>query len=66
MKFKVVLGLHNFESEDGDSNFGDELDLRIGYQLSDLLRGDLFVASYRGNNGIADADKFWLMLSLKL
>ncbi len=34
LKFKVVLRLHNIESEDGVSNFGDELDLRIGYKLN--------------------------------
>ncbi len=73
LKFKVVRGnaivqlrLHNFEAEDGGSNFGDELDLRIGYKMNDKLRGDLFFASYNGRSGIADTDKFWLMFSMKL
>ena len=60
------LRLHNFEAEDGGSNFGDELDLRIGYKLNDKLRGDLFFASYNGRSGITDTDKFWLMFSMKL
>jgi len=73
LKFKATRGkaivqmrYHDFEAEDGGADFGDELDLRIGYQLSDRLRGDLFIASYNGNSGFADTDKFWLMLSLKL
>ena len=62
----ALIRYHDFEAEDRGADFGDEIDLRIGYELSDRLRGDLFFASYNGNSGIADTDKFWLMLSLKL
>ena len=48
------------------ADFGDELDLQIGYKLNDRLRGDLFLASYDGGSGIADTDKLWLTLSMKL
>jgi hypothetical protein len=58
--------LHSFEAEDGGSNVGDELDLRLGYKLNDRLRCDLFFASYDGRNDIADTDKLWLMFSMKL
>ena len=60
------LRYHEFEAEDGGADFGDELDLRFGYKLSDRLHGDLYYANYRGNSGIADTEKFWLMLSFKL
>jgi len=62
----VQIRYHDFEAEDGGADFGDELDVQIGYQLSELLRADLFFAYYGGNNGIADTDKFWLVLILKL
>jgi hypothetical protein len=60
------LRYHEFEAEDGGADFGDELDLRFGYKLSDRLHGDLYYAKYRGNSGFADTEKFWLMLSFKL
>jgi len=73
LKFEVTRGraivqlrLHSFQAEDGGSNFGDELDLRVGYKLNDRLRCDLFFASYDGRNDIADTDKLWLMFSMKL
>ncbi len=65
-KATVQLRYHAFEAEDGGADFGDELDLQIGYKLNDRLRGDLFLASYDGGSGIADTDKFWVMLSMKL
>jgi len=65
-KAMVQMRYHDFAAEDGGADFGDELDLQIGYQLSERLRGDLFIASYDGNSGFADTDKFWLMLSLQL
>jgi hypothetical protein len=73
LKFKATRGnailqlrFHDFEAEDSAVDFGDELDLRVGYKINERLRGDLFFAHYEGGGGIADTDKFWLMLSLKL
>ena len=60
------LRYHEFEAEDGGADFGDELDLRFGYKFSDRLRGDLYYANYNGDSGIADTEKYWLMLSFKL
>ena len=65
-KATVQLRYHAFEAEDGGADFGDELDLQIGYKLNDRLRCDLFLASYDGGSGVADTDKFWVMLSMKL
>lgn len=73
LKFKATQGgaiaqlrYHEFEAEDGGADFGDELDLRVGYEFTKRLRGDLYYARYNGNSGIADTDKFWLMMSFKL
>ena len=65
-KATVQLRYHAFEAEDGGADFGHEWDFQIGYELTDRLRGDLFLASYDGGSGIADTDKLWVMLSMKL
>ena len=73
LKFRGIVGkaiaqirYHAFEAEDGGADFGHEWDFQIGYKLTDRLRGDLFLASYDGSSGIADTDKLWLVLSMKL
>jgi len=57
---------HKFEAEDGNADYGDELNLRVGYKFNKRMRGDLFYASFDGDNGFANVSKFWLAVSLTL
>ena len=62
----VQARYHQFEAEDGSTDYGDELDLRAGYKLNDRIRGDVFFAEFSGKNGFADVRKIWLAISLSL
>ncbi len=62
----VQLRYHTFEAEDGGSDFGDEVDFRIGRKLNRYVRGDLFFADFSGDNGFPDTTKVWLMFTINL
>jgi hypothetical protein len=62
----VQLRYHDFQADDGGANFGDEIDLRVGYKINDRLRGDFYYATFDGKGGITDTDKLWLQMSFAL
>ena len=62
----VQLRYHRFEAEDGGTDFGDEIDFRVGRKLNKYVRGDLFLANFSGDNGFPDTTKVWLMFSIVL
>jgi hypothetical protein len=62
----VQLRYHDFETEDGGSSLGDEIDLQVGYKINDRLRGDFYYATFDGAGGVSDTDKVWLQLFFAL
>lgn len=60
------LRYHDFDAEDGSTDFGDELDLHIGRAFLDgRVRTDAYFARFKGD-ALADVTKAWLMLTLTL
>jgi hypothetical protein len=73
LKFKMTPGrtvvqlrYHDFRTEDGGSSLGDEINLQVGYKISDRLRGDFYYATFDGTDSIADTEKVWLQMSFVL
>jgi hypothetical protein len=57
---------HLFEAEDGGTDYGSEIDLRIGRSVGRNLQIDLFAAAFDGDGGLADVTKLWLMVTASL
>ncbi|MDP6377528.1 MAG: alginate export family protein [Pseudomonadales bacterium] len=55
---------HSFEADDGSEEFGEELNLRLGYKFNKWVRADAFYADFDGDGSRPDVDKFWLMVSV--
>ena len=64
--FLAQMALHDFDSEDGGSSLGNEVDLRVGYKVSDRFRGDVFFAAFDGDSGFSDTNKLWIQFLLTL
>jgi hypothetical protein len=72
VKFKATPGdfvidarYHTFEAESGGADYGDEIDLRVGYKFNKRFRGDLYFAAFDGDD-FGDVTKFWFMASYAL
>lgn len=65
-KILIQARYHRFEEEDGSSDLGDELDLRVGRPFGKHIRADLFLASFNGDSGVSDVFKFWAMMTMTL
>jgi hypothetical protein len=72
VKFKATPGdfvidarYHTFEAESGSADYGDEIDLRVGYKFNKRFRGDLYFAAFDGDD-FGDVTKFWFMASYAL
>lgn len=57
---------HQFESDRGSIDYGDELDLTAAYPLSKNCKLLLKYARYNADTFASDTDKFWLMFQLNL
>ena len=57
---------HRFEAEDGDADFGNEIDLRIGRSLGERIQVDAFAAAFDGDGVFRDVTKLWLMVTARL
>jgi hypothetical protein len=62
----VQIRYHDFEADDGGLNLGDEIDIHVGYKLTDRFSGGIYYASFDGSNGVSDTDKVWLQASFAL
>ncbi|MEJ2132893.1 MAG: hypothetical protein P8Y95_15030, partial [Gammaproteobacteria bacterium] len=65
-KILIQARYHRFEEEDGSSDLGDELDLRVGRPFGKHIRADLFLAAFDGDSGVSDVFKFWAMMTMTL
>lgn len=70
VRFKMAPGdwvfearYHEFSAEDGSGDFGEEWDFRLGESDDDGFRWDLFYARFKGDGGLSDTSKFWVMLT---
>jgi len=62
-KAQLLAEYHEFESDFGNIDFGDEFDVGVSYPLMQKLIGKLEYANYRAGDagsGKADTRKFWL------
>lgn len=62
---KTSLSLHRFTSDFGNSDYGNELDLTLGYDLSDKWQLLAKAAVFNTEQYQVDTHKFWLMLSFQ-
>lgn len=63
---KWKLSWHDFQSDAGALNYGQELDLVGAYRLSPRWSGIFKAAGYQGDAHGVDTTKLWLMLSYSL
>lgn len=57
---------HRFESNRGDIEYGDEIDLSYGRTFTENISGLLKYARYRADEFSSDTDKFWLQIQWHL
>lgn len=57
---------HLFEAEDGGTDYGNEIDLRVGRSFGADLQLDLFAAAFDGDGPFDDVTKVWLMFSARI
>lgn len=55
---------HDFEAEDGNSPYGEELDLSLTRKFGQYLTGMLKYADYDADNLAVDTRKVWVQLQL--
>jgi hypothetical protein len=60
----LTARVHRFETADGGTRLGDEIDLLIGRRFADKVDVDLKSAWFDGRNGFDDVVKVWLMVSV--
>ena len=64
-KAQLLAEYHDFESDFGSIDFGDEFDVGVSYPLMRKLTGKLEYADYKAGDtasGKVDTRKFWLTL----
>jgi len=64
-KLKLAAIYHDFESDQGSSDLGDEIDLVASMPFNKQLSGLLKYADYSAGDSGADTQKAWLMLTAK-
>lgn len=60
------LQAHWFQAQDGGAEFGEEVDLRVGYRFGPHLVVDVFAAAFNGDEGYQDVTKAWLMVTVEI
>lgn len=65
MVSKLVLGVayHEFSSDKGGVDFGNEFDVVANFVLTSRLSFNVKYASFDGKNGFADRDKTWISVT---
>lgn len=71
IKFKAIY--HDFEAQNGSTDFGDEIDLSLkkSFKLPDAgqpfkkINVELKYSDYNGEGGFASREKFWLQIGTK-
>jgi hypothetical protein len=65
MVSKLVLGAayHDFSSDKGGIDFGNEFDVVANFVLTSQLSFNVKYASFNGENGFADRDKTWISVT---
>ncbi|MDX2465603.1 MAG: alginate export family protein [Porticoccus sp.] len=61
---KVGVIYHDFEAEEGNTNYGDEIDLVIAKQLHKNIHLLFKYANYNAENFGTDTEKAWLQLTI--
>lgn len=66
----LVVGLHQFSADDGDQDFGTELDVSLARKFSDKCNGMIKFASYMAEDDAPgalgkDVNKLWLQVQYK-
>lgn len=70
-EFKITLIYHDFSSEDGNDDYGSEIDFAISRSLHPKLQALFKYADYSADGearsvlGKVDTQKIWLMLTMK-
>ncbi len=62
---KITLAYHNFESEEGGTDYGDEIDLAISQDFAEHYNVLLKGAMYNADDFATDTTKVWVQLSAK-
>jgi len=60
------LQAHWFQAADGNAEFGEEVDLRVGYRFGPHLLVDVFAAAFNGDERYQDVTKAWLIVTVDL
>lgn len=63
-KAVATVVYHEFESEEGDTDFGDEIDASLDFTPNTYLSFGLKYAAYDGEAGIAGRDKAWFSVTV--
>lgn len=63
---KLNLTWHQYDSDRGSIDYGDEWNLSAGYQVNTKVNLLVKYANYQADEFATDTDKLWLMVSAKL
>jgi hypothetical protein len=59
----MTLAYHRYQSDNGNSKYGNEWNATVSYSLNQQVSGMLKLARYNADSLAADTSKIWLMLS---
>ena len=65
-KVKLALTYHDFQSEEGNIDYGDEINLVATIPITKNTKAQLKFADYRADEFATDTTKVWFSLMLKL
>lgn len=55
---------HDFSADEGSADYGDELDVVVGYKINANVGIEAKYATYDADSFAVDTDKFWLSLNM--
>lgn len=64
-KVSLVAVYHDFSSDEGDLDYGSELDFAATYPLHKNITAQLKYAAYNADSFATDTDKVWLTMNFK-
>lgn len=62
--FTISATYHDFSANEGSADYGDELDLVLGYKINPNISIEAKFAAYDADVVAVDTDKFWLSLNM--
>jgi hypothetical protein len=64
-KLNLLAVYHEYSADDGNADFGEELNLQVGLPVNDALSLTLKYADYQADTFAVDTEKLWLQADFK-